>query len=261
MGVSNAVEGTLSGRERQTVWAAMAMVWPTQLESRLTAILDPRRRRGGLGRKPAAVALLAAIFVLVPLATLPFGARTTGSTVSASEPIGRGDRTDDPAARMVASGRVLDPSGKPAADAAVMVIVRGKQDPRPMFTRAMYPMTEHEGRSDKSGRFQIELPRTSSARHELIVTALAPGHALGWTELDPDALAPTADVTLRPELVIRGRVFDVQGQAVRGVAIRVERLVRSVHGVIVGVGIVRRPDCDERPWRRPARLAGPGDER
>ena len=74
MGVSNAVEGTLSGRERQTVWAAMAMVWPTQLESRLTAILDPRRRRGGLGRKPAAVALLAAIFVLVPLATLPFGA-------------------------------------------------------------------------------------------------------------------------------------------------------------------------------------------
>jgi len=189
------------------------------------ALLDPARRRGGPRREAAAIALLAAIFALVPLATLRVGARTAGSAASAREPIESGHTTDDPVAQMTVTGRVLDPSGKPVADAAVMVIAQAKQPQRPMFTRAMRPVTEHQGRCDGSGRFRIALPRTSSARHDgLVVTALAPGYGVGWTELDPDADPPTGDVALRPEQVIRGQLFDVPGQSARGVAIRFTRM-------------------------------------
>ena len=149
---------------------------------------------------------------------------------------------------MTVSGRVLDPAGKPVADAAVMVIVQAKQPLRPMFTRAMRPMIEFQGRSDGSGRFGIALPRTSSARHDLlVVTALAPGFGVGWTELDPDAEPPTGDVALRPEQVIRGQLFGVQGQPARGVEIRTTRLFQAVRGDILAA--VQRPDFDEHPWR------------
>ena len=61
-------------------------------------------------------------------------------------------------------------------------------------------MADHEGRCDGSGRFRIELPRTTSARqYGLTVTAMTPGYGFGWTDLDPDADPPVADVTLRNE--------------------------------------------------------------
>ena len=106
--------------------------------------------------------------------------------------------------------------------------------------------TAYERRCDGSGRFRIELPRTSSARHDaLTVTALAPGYGLGWAELDPDAESPTADVALRPEQVIRGRLFDLQGQPARGVRIAVQRARHVVRGELAAIA---RPDAFERPW-------------
>ncbi len=55
---------------RTAALAALAMARPSQLEGRLVAILDPDRRRRGPGRKTAAIALLAALFMLLPLAML-----------------------------------------------------------------------------------------------------------------------------------------------------------------------------------------------
>ncbi len=113
-------------------------------------------------------------------------------------------------------------------------------------------MTAHDGRCDGSGGFRVELPRTSSARHDgLIVTALAPGHGMGWAELDPDAASPAADVALRPEQVVRGRLFDVQGRPARGVAVTVDTVLPATR-----IGIADdliQPDASRRPGRdRPA---------
>ena len=105
-------------------------------------------------------------------------------------------------------------------------------------------MTAHEGRCDGSGQFRIELPRTTSARqYGLTVTAMAPGYGIGWTDLDPDADPPVADVALRPELIVRGRMFDVKGQPAPGVALRIELLIPVVRGT-VSMPIVR-PDFAE----------------
>ena len=74
---------------RAAALAALAMARPSQLEGRLLAILDPARRRRGPGRRVAAVGLLAASLVLVPLATLHLGARANPAPRSPYPPRSR----------------------------------------------------------------------------------------------------------------------------------------------------------------------------
>ncbi len=225
--------------------AVLAMARPSQLEGRLLAILDPDRRRRGPGRGLALIALMTAMLMLVPLGTLQFGSRASANAVPTREPIVDDPRPADPAARMAVTGRVLDPQGKPVPHAAVMVIVPSKYSKRPLLeTSVGGAMTAHEGRCDDSGQFRIELPRTTSARqYGLTVTAMAPGYGVGWAELDPDADPPVADIALRPELIVWGRMFDVKGEPAAGVALRIE-LINPVVGGTVSTA-VGRPDFHE----------------
>ena len=79
-----------------------------------------------------------------------------------------------------------------------------------------------QAQSDGSGSFRIDAPRSSSARNESIgAAALAPGYGTGWVELDPGAERPNADISLRPEQVIHGRLFDLQGRPARSVTVSV----------------------------------------
>ena len=80
-----------------------------------------------------------------------------------------------------------------------------------------------------SGRFRVDAPRTSSSRHEAFgAIALAPGYGVGWVVLDPDDDQPTADITLRPEQVIHGRLFDLQGRPVPNVTLSVTSIRRAI---------------------------------
>ncbi len=228
---------------------AAAMARRSQFEGPLRAILDPSRRRGPLGRKAAAIAVISSLGLLLPLTMLRIGPRANAAPATGPEPAA------DPAARMTVTGRVLDPAGKPVPRAAVMVIVRSKLFDRPTHLQTFGPLVARDGRCDGSGRYRIELPRTSSARDAAVaVVALAPGHGVGWSELDPDADPPMADVSLRPEQVIRGRLFDVQGRPARGVGVYVYSLNRA-RRTETSMGIFR-PDMYERPFRD--RVAWPG---
>jgi hypothetical protein len=207
--------------------------------------LGPDQPRGGLGRIDAGWPALAGLLVLLPL-LIPPAAQAVDNPPAA-----------DPAARMTVTGRVLDPQGKPVPHAAVMIIVRSRYADRPTPEQLFITqMPAHERRCDGSGRFRIEMPRTSSARHEgLIIAALAAGYGIGWIELDPDADPPTADVTLRPEQVIQGRMFDVQGQPTRGVALWVWSVNTIERGVIPTP--ISRPDFLEHPWHALPSWPGP----
>jgi RNA polymerase sigma factor (sigma-70 family) len=136
-------------------------------------------------------------------------------------------KTDDANAkpgpgRMFVVGRVLDPVGKPVPDAAIMVHARSTSQWSSGFHPSNRPVPIGDARADRSGRFHLEAPRTSSSRYDTFgVVAIAPGYGVGWAELDPDADQPAADVTLRPEHIIQGRLFDVQGRPAQGVTISV----------------------------------------
>ena len=101
-------------------------------------------------------------------------------------------------------------------------------------------------------------------RHEeFLAVAMAPGHGVGWVALDPDDDQPAAEITLRPEQVIHGRVFDVQGQPVPDVVVSVISIRsdiararaslhdRSVYGRTDGVFLWSRDAHDDPAWPRP----------
>ncbi len=119
---------------RAAALATLAMARPSQLEGRLTAILDPGRRRRAPCRSIAAAALLATVVALVPVATLHLGAKaSTTNAIPVAAPIADDPRGADRGERMTLTGRVLDPLGKPVPHAAVMVIVRSKYSNRPQL--------------------------------------------------------------------------------------------------------------------------------
>jgi RNA polymerase sigma factor (sigma-70 family) len=131
--------------------------------------------------------------------------------------------------RMFVLGRVLDPQGKPVAGATVMASVRVKFSLiqggllRPILTEIGH------AEADGAGRFRVDAPRTSSSRNdEFVALALAPGFGVGWVKIDPDADQPAADITLGPEQVIQGRLFDVQGRPAQGVAVSVSSIEREL---------------------------------
>jgi len=155
--------------------------------------------------------------------------------------------------RMFVTGRVLDPQGKPVPNAAVMIYSRLKLFERPIGYEPLGPMVISETRCDGSGRFQIEEPRASASRQDLLgVAALASGYGIGWSELDPDAEQPTADVALRPEQVVQGRLLDAQGQPARGVKVSIGYALRTSLGETDGPNFFLHPPQDSRAWPEPA---------
>ena len=59
-----------------------------------------------------------------------------------------------------------------------------------------------------------------------MAVALAPGYGVGWTELDPDADQPEAEIRLNPERLVQGRLFDLQGRPAQGVTVSVSTIRR-----------------------------------
>ena len=78
------------------------------------------------------------------------------------------------------------------------------------------------GETDADGHFRIDALRTSAdGFFEVYALAAAPGFGLGWVPLNADAKQPAAEIRLRPEQVIRGKLFDVHGQPAAGVELQV----------------------------------------
>jgi protocatechuate 3,4-dioxygenase beta subunit len=126
---------------------------------------------------------------------------------------------------------VLDPQGRPVSGAATMVYATVKWPGRGDRLAPMWPSAIGRARSDGSGQFRLDAQRVSSSRnYDFGAVAIAPGYGAGWVTLDPDADQPAAEITLRPEQVIHGRLFDVQGRPVRGVMVSVDRMGTIARG-------------------------------
>src|SRR5262249_26427664 len=108
----------------------------------------------------------------------------------------QGDAVDKPAPwRMFVVGRVLDPQGKPVAGARVMASARVKMAPSGT-PDGLDSAVIGSSAADESGRFRLDVPRTSSSRNdEFMAIALAPGYGAGWARIDPDAEQPAADIS------------------------------------------------------------------
>ncbi len=206
-----------------TTVAAMNFVAGRVASGSVTAVATSLARKvlqSMLLRRTAVVALM----LLLSGALIGGGSYLTSSLASTFPPQGppvvRQSReqvvakTDGDAlapGRMLVTGRVLDPGGKPVAGATIMAYARGKIRRRSFVL--MSPAAIGEARSDESGRFRLEAARTGSSEYDTVgAIATAPGYGAAWVELNPDAEKPQADITLLPEQVIHGRLLDVHGR-------------------------------------------------
>ncbi|WP_406699206.1 sigma-70 family RNA polymerase sigma factor [Singulisphaera sp. Ch08] len=126
------------------------------------------------------------------------------------------------AGRMTVTGRVLDPQGKPAANAQISIIGRSRSPESGIDVQKNPYILLGQGTTDGDGQFRVEASRVSSARfHEVYALAgTSPRSGFGSVKLDPDAEHPAAEFRLRPEQIIRGRLVDVNGQPAAGVEVR-----------------------------------------
>lgn len=210
---------------RSAALAAVSMARPSNLEGRLLAILDPKLRRGRLGRPATALAFGAIAAVLFPLSALRLEAQQAEpvegeAAVNDSKP--QGNPT------MTVTGRVLDPAGKPVKGAVVDVLGRA----RTVWVGASVDDDYHRvlghGKTGEDGRFRLEASRTSAeGYYHVFALAAAPGFGLGWAELNPDAKAPEAEVRLRTEQPVRVKLVDVTGMPAAGLEVRVKGMFRG----------------------------------
>jgi hypothetical protein len=159
-----------------------------------------------------------------------------------------------PPGRMFVTGRVLDPSGNELAGVPIEIIGR----PREPWVHSIVDIERHRvlghGLSTAGGRFSLEASRTSFTRFfEVYALAAAPGFGLGWAELNANAGAPTVEIRLRVEQVIRGKLFDVNGQPAPKVKLEIWSVGRPTKiGMFDGINIgsAHLPDA-LRNWPRP----------
>ncbi len=129
------------------------------------------------------------------------------------------------------SGRVLGADGAPLAGARVAVVGT------PSRPGALVPEVQAETRTDRAGKFRLRVGR-AAADHPAVL-AWAPGHGLTWQYPLPEQ-GTEIELKLPAEVVIRGRVIDLQGQPAAGLKLQVTRLGprETRHGWI----LVRKPD-------------------
>ena len=156
--------------------------------------------------------------------------------------------------RMFVTGLVLDPAGKPAAGVPVDIIggARAPSVATPEYDDRR--ILVGCGETDTGGHFHIDALRTSAERFfEVYALAAAPGFGRGWVRLNADARQPVAEIRLRPEQIIHGKLFDMHGQPAAGVELHIWSVGRPTEtGWYDGVNMGNPPPPEGlRVWPGP----------
>src|SRR5579883_487897 len=121
------------------------------------------------------------------------------------------------------NGRVLDLDGKPSVGAHVFLLP--KDNPKQIEKAA-------RATTDKEGRFRIMAhPADFGPLGKGVLAATAKGFGLDW--MGVDATAKNEDISLRlvaDDVPIVGRVLDLEGKPIAGVAVRVLRVGKVAGG-------------------------------
>jgi RNA polymerase sigma factor (sigma-70 family) len=141
---------------------------------------------------------------------------------------------DDVQGDVTYTGRVVGPDGKPFAGAKLHLLY---------YTPKALPVPAR-ATSDAEGLFKFSVPRADFERSstkvpwdEAVVVAVANGYGMGLPDVAPRKARPRTDLTLRlvkDDTPLNGRVLDLEGKPVAGVAVRVHGLYAPLKGDLTG---------------------------
>jgi protocatechuate 3,4-dioxygenase beta subunit len=128
--------------------------------------------------------------------------------------------------KLVVTGRVLDPDGKPLAGARVFM-------PGAVWGAEMKAETLVDVQTGPEGQFRFRIERSQLVQGRLLL-AKAEEYALDWIMADKIG---KDEITLRlpKDIPIRGRVLDLQGRPIKGVSVSVRRLAAAPDGDLTPV--------------------------
>ena len=186
--------------------AAMAMARPSNLETRLTAILDTARNRRGPARWLVAASLAAVLAASAVLAAV---------RLVANEP-----------PRPVLSGQVVGPNGKPLEGAEVVVLA-SRLWWRNTASAKTAPQSLGRGRCNDRGRFRVELTRDGMpepGEGRVVLVATAPDHGFVATDLTELNATIKEPIRLPAEQPVEVRLVDLEGSPIAGAEVRPEAI-------------------------------------
>ncbi len=212
---------------------------PSQLKRRIIMLLDRDfrveptcPRRWGLGvRAGTALAVLALSFTTFRPSVV--GADPPGSTAAPQSVEGPGAKAGSNA-EAGATGRVLDPDGKPVAGASVY---RCYPEPDPVndLRKRYAPGTKGAvllTRTGPDGSFRLSPGDVKAARDRSAqVVVMAEGYGPAFLEPAGGDAAPVLRLA-RDDVPIRGRVIDIQGRPVAGATIQLVGILRPNSGTL-----------------------------
>lgn len=140
------------------------------------------------------------------------------------------------------SGAVLDANDRPVANANVAVVAQEVASRKGVILA--------EVTTNPDGKFRLEFnhvpPQTHSFPH---LIARKEGAALAWEKISLDAGEANVVLKLAPELVLRGRLVDIDGQSVVGAEPSVRAVVERVEGEkLPSLGVGYQGEIMPRSW-------------
>jgi protocatechuate 3,4-dioxygenase beta subunit len=143
------------------------------------------------------------------------------------------------------SGQVLTPEGKPAAGADVALTAWPKDFQRRKDDLEMHFGVLAQGKADAKGRFQFRVPSpvhepdpvTKVAVRPAMLIAGGKGYGFDLQYLKLDADCKGLVVRLPKELVLRGRLIDLQAAPVKGLKVRCFAVMKQPR--TEGIGVIR----------------------
>jgi hypothetical protein len=208
--------------------AAVAMARPSQLEGRLLAILDTSPSRRTLSPAVVALAGVAVLGLLWPLAILRLKARAEDPKPATPPPAAASPQPVPEKPRSV-HGSVRDSAGKPVAGAHVYWVgvdenYLGTAAPKGRVGDAGRKILT-SGTTDAEGRFKLSTAFPTAKGLPMLLAVTAPGLGLEGKKHLQDGAAVI--ITMRPEVKIEGQFLTPSGTPAKGCRIRARWLSRG----------------------------------
>jgi beta-lactamase regulating signal transducer with metallopeptidase domain len=195
--------------------AALSMARPSQLEGRLLAVLDTHRRRNRVGRAAAFQLGILALALVVCLGLVrPTAEAEAPPSTDQNDPTV--EQIRERIGRMVVSGKVLSPQGKPLPAASVEVIAYD----RSTWRRGLGEdeIEQYQTRTGPAGDFRLLLPRDISRPHEFMqIIASAEGYALNEQMIESARSRNHVEIKLHEPKVVRLQLIDTAGHPLANV--------------------------------------------
>ncbi len=230
---------------------ALPMAGRSDLESRVRAILDPKRNHRSLKRKTCYASIGVFALLLIPCAIVRVG--YAGETTKAEAPSTQQksaamERKDEPnpanaetatagssqpaAPLLTALGKVVDPAGEPVTGAAVYLRERLNDDlARELRNQDMNDILATT-QTGEQGTFRFENirarpfinDRDRRSKRKIVpwdVVVIAKPYAIAWQHLTDEQQSKPMTFKLSPDATIAGRVTDEKGRAMPNADARV----------------------------------------